>query len=368
MKVICRQDELMQGVSIVERAVSTRDIRPALMGIHLEAVPGELRLAGCDLEMRIEYVIPAETIHEGSLLVEGRYFSSIARRLPGGTVELEEDENTQLLHIRGGRADLALHLIVGEEFPQAPAGDYLTRLTLDQELLKTMIKQTAFATADADELRVFMRGILFEAQEGQLHLVATDSSRLAVRRAAVGDLPPIRALVPGRVLQELARILPFEGAEGVEIAMGSNQILMKVGAAAFYSRLFEASFPDYRMLLPKDLPTRVVVDRKTLEECIERVSLVVRKGPAVVDVALAKGVLQLACQSKDVGRGIDELPGSQEGPDIEVSFQARLIIDALRALDDHDEVSMSFSSGSGPMVLGVPGKDDYVYLLMPVRG
>ncbi len=366
MKAICRQDELMRGVSIVERAVSTRDIRPALMGIQLEAVPGELRLAGCDLEMRIEYVIPAETSREGKALVEGRYFSAIARRLPDGMVELEEDAG--LLHVRGGRADMSLHLIVGEEFPEPPAGDYLTRFTLDQELLKTMIKQTAFATADADELRVFMRGILFEAGDGHLHLVATDSSRLAVRRAAAADLPPLRALVPARVLQELARFLPFDGADALEIAVGSNQIAMQGGGAAFYSRLFEAAFPDYRMVLPKELPTKVVVDRKALEEAIDRVSLVVRKGPAVVDVALKGGVIQLLCHSKEVGRGFDELAARQEGPDIEISFQARLITEALKALDDHDEVSMAFTSETGPMVLSIPGKDDYLYLLMPVRG
>ncbi|MGI6558947.1 MAG: DNA polymerase III subunit beta [Limnochordia bacterium] len=368
MKVICRQDDLMRGVSIVERAVSTRDIRPALMGIQLEAMPGELRLAGCDLEMRIEYVIPAETSREGKALVEGRYFSAIARRLPDGMVELEQDDHAGVLHVRGGRADMTLHLIVGEEFPEPPAGDYLTGLTLDQELLKTMIKQTAFATADADELRAFMRGILFEVQDGQLHLVATDSSRLAVRRASAPDLPPLRVLVPARALQELARFLPFEGAEAVEIAVGDNQIAMKVGGAAFYSRLFEATFPDYRMLLPKDMPTKVVVGRKALEEAIDRVSLVVRKGPAVVDFALKSGVMELLCQSKDVGRGFDELAASQEGPDIEISFQARLITEALKALDDHDEVSMAFTSETGPMVLSIPGEDDYLYLLMPVRG
>ena len=169
-------------------------------------------------------------------------------------------------------------------------------------------------------------------------------------------------------MQELARFLPFEGAEAVEIAVGDNQIAMKVGGAAFYSRLFEATFPDYRMLLPKDMPTKVVVGRKALEEAIDRVSLVVRKGPAVVDFALKSGVMELLCQSKDVGRGFDELAASQEGPDIEISFQARLITEALKALDDHDEVSMAFTSETGPMVLSIPGEDDYLYLLMPVRG
>jgi DNA polymerase-3 subunit beta len=82
MKVICRQDDLMRGVSIVERAVSTRDIRPALMGIQLEAMPGELRLAGCDLEMRIEYVIPAETSREGKALVEGATFRPLPAVCP----------------------------------------------------------------------------------------------------------------------------------------------------------------------------------------------------------------------------------------------------------------------------------------------
>ena len=115
------------------------------------------------------------------------------------------------LHVRGGQADMTLHLIV-RGISRAAGRDYLTGLTLDQELLKTMIKPDGFSHADAIELRdAFMQGILFEVQDRQLHLVATDSGRLAVRRASAPDLPPLRVWVPARALRELARFLPFEG-------------------------------------------------------------------------------------------------------------------------------------------------------------
>ena len=120
-------------------------------------------------------------------------------------------------------------------------------------------------------------------------------------------------LVPARALQELARFLPFEGRRRSDRG-GDNQIAMKVGGAAFYSRLFEATFPDYRMLLPKDMPTKVVVGRKALEEAIDRVSLVVRKGPAVVDFASRAASWSFFVKAKTLAGDLMSLPRAKKGP------------------------------------------------------
>ncbi|MGI6036636.1 MAG: DNA polymerase III subunit beta [Limnochordia bacterium] len=368
MELRCEQNLLLKAVTAVERAVAQRDVKPILTGILLEARNGELYLAASDLEMRIEGTIPVETIQEGQAVVEGKYFAPIVRKLPGGDVFLRYDEGNNSVSLRAGRAHFSLPTIAGEAFPPAPVmeeGSF--SCSIAEELFKGMLRQTVFAAAPPDEIRPFLKGIYLAGREGELHMVATDSSRLAIRKKDALSLGEFKALVPARSMQELARLLPGEEEGELRVQLGSNQILFHVGGFKFYSRLIESEFPDYLRVIPQGEPTcKVICSRSQLEEAIDRVSLLVRSGPALIDFKIEEGVLGLSLRSSTAGAAWEELDVTQEGDGLQICLQARYLLEGLRVAEG-EEVTMAFYGDNGPMVFTPREGTDFTYLVMPVR-
>ena len=69
-----------------------------------------------------------------------------------------------------------------EDFPSLPKINENMIFSINQGILKNMIKGTSFAIAQ-DETRPILQGILFEIKDSKLNLVALDGYRLASRRS-----------------------------------------------------------------------------------------------------------------------------------------------------------------------------------------
>ena len=156
MKIVCSRQQLVEAVSNVQRAVSTKSSVPALEGILLRTSGGEVTLCGYDLELGMTTSIESSVEESGSVVLSARLFADIVRRLPGESVSLTIDEKN-ITTIKSGASEFSIVGIPADEYPDMPAISGDDSVTLPQHLLKGMIRQTIFAVAESDAKETLRR-------------------------------------------------------------------------------------------------------------------------------------------------------------------------------------------------------------------
>ena len=277
MRFTCDTNELNTALSIVSRALAVRSTKPILEGILFESCDEGLRLTCTDLALGIETLLPATFSEEGRAVLPGKLLCEIIRKLPGGPCDITVGERMQAT-IRCASIRTTINGFDPVEYPELPQVEGAS-FELPQNTLKDMVGRTLFAIAQ-DESRPILTGCLMEISQTEMRVVALDGYRLALRKEnVVGPAEPISAVVGGRVLGDIAKILA-DTEENVSLCFTRSHVRMNIGQTRVVARLLEGEFIRYRQILPEEWQTRVTVDRAELGSAIDRASLIAREGAA----------------------------------------------------------------------------------------
>lgn len=364
MKVICSKENLMESINIVQKAVSTKTMLPILEGILLEA-DEKLKMTGNDLEIGIECYVDADIKRKGSIVLNSRMFGDIVRRLPDTEVLMEVKENNAVI-IECENSLFEIRGIASEGFPALPSIQKENGIKISQKIIKDMVKQTIFAVS-ADENRPILTGSLFEYKSGKLSIVSIDGYRLALRTLTPDIAVEDRNLViPGKTLNEIAKIIQPVDDE-LSIYAAGNQILFDMGKCIMVSRLLEGEYLNYLGIIPKEHETRVTVNTKELLACFERASLVItndeRRYPVKLDIS---DDMMVITSHTEIGNAREELRLEMEGNKMEISFNPRYFIEALRVIDN-EAVNIYFTTSIGPCTIKPLQGDAFAYMILPIR-
>jgi len=368
MKVTCRPSVLGQALQVVSRAISSRTTLPILNNILIETTPEGLALSATNLEIGIRKLVPAEVAMEGSTTAPARLLTDFVGTLPDEELEMTLDGATQSLSLRCARFDTHIKCIEAEEFPPGPRPDEGDRLQVPLDELIKAVEQTQMA-ASTDEARPVLTGVLVQVQQGNLTLAATDGHRLAVRKlpASGGAEPEASLIVPARALAELSRVLKGEpGQVEVIISKARNQIFFKAGNSELTSRLIDGKYPNYSQVIPSKSSTKVRLSTSELTQTVRAVSLFARDSANVIRVKAQPGAVVLSATTNEVGDSRAEMPADVEGSEIQIAFNARYVLDALGVIGE-DQVELLFDGPLSPGLIRPPGKEHYLYVIMPVR-
>lgn len=364
MKIICSQENLLEGINIVQKAVSTKTTLPILEGILLEA-DEKLKMTGNDLEIGIECYVEADVRKKGSIVLNAKMFGDIIRRLPDSEVLMEVKENNSVV-IECENSLFEIKGITAEGFPALPSIEKQNGIQISQKIIKDMIKQTIFAVS-ADENRPILTGSLFEYKSGRLTIVSIDGYRLALRSITPDIAVEDRCFViPGKTLNEISKIIqPVD--DPLTIYAAGNQILFDIGNCIMVSRLLEGEYLNYLGIIPKEFETIVTINVKELLACFERASLIItneeRRYPVKLDI---NDDVLVITSNTDIGNAREEIRLEMEGKKIEISFNPRYFIEALRVIEN-ETVKIFFTSGIGPCTIKPVQDDSFAYMILPIR-
>src|SRR5690348_1840920 len=362
LRITCAKDDLVQGLSIVGRAVSTRTAIQILSGILIEARGEDLRLAATDMELSLRASVPARVEGDGSIVLPGRTLVDIARLLPGDDVTIEHSAAESVVHIASGSASYTLHTYNAEDFPRLPELTDTQTFEIDREALLETIGRVARA-ASRDEARPVLTGVLVQFAGEKLVMAATDSYRLAVKETTLdGAVPELEAIVPSRALTELARIAT--GGEAVEVGVHENQVLFAVDGAWLTTRRIDGQFPNYRQLLPEQFEHEMTMPRTEVLEVVRRASVMIQRATPL-QLRFADGELTVIARTHEVGESQESMPAPFSGETIEIGFNADFLRDGLESVDG-DDIRFKLISPLRPAVLQGDG-DEFTYLVMPIR-
>ncbi len=363
MKFSVNKNEINEAVSNIQRAVSTKTSIPALECILLSVSEGSLELCAYDLELGITTVIPARTEEPGKAAIPAKIFSDIVRKIPDETVTVKVDEKG-ITAIESGYSKFSIIATPAEEFPELPKLTDATGITLPSDVLKSMIRQTLFAVAESDAKPIH-QGSLFHIENGILDVVSVDGYRLAKRSEPTNFKEDLSFVVPGKTLGEILRLLK-DSDDPVEISAGRRHILFKIDSYTVISSLLEGEFLNYKAAIPPDSKTEVVVKTREIIESVERVSLLITdrlKSP--VRCQFGDNEIKLLCTTT-MGRASDQLSAEIKGDTVEIGFNNRYLLDALRNTEC-DEVKIQLGGPLSPMKILPKEGEGFLFLVLPVR-
>ncbi|MEB6288210.1 DNA polymerase III subunit beta [Mammaliicoccus sciuri] len=375
MKFTIQRDYFLNQLNDTLKAISPRTTLPILTGIKIDATDKGIILTGSDSEISIEITInqniDGEKIvdieEKGSVVLPGRFFVDIVKKLPGKTVNLSTNDQFKTL-ITSGHSEFNVSGLDPDQYPLLPQVSEDDAIKLPIKVLKNIIAQTNFAVSTS-ETRPVLTGVNWLIQNNELICTATDSHRLALRKLKLEDekIDDKNVIIPGKALSELNKIVS-DSEEDINIFFASNQVLFKVGHINFISRLLEGNYPDTTRLFPENYETKIILDNSEFYHAIDRASLLAREGGNnVIKLSTDVDKVELSSTSPEIGTVKEDVSTDNvEGESLKISFNSKYMMDALKAIDN-DEVQVEFFGTMRPFILKPKDDETVVQLILPIR-
>src|SRR5690554_199489 len=362
MKFKVEQKDLARHITIAQRGISTRSTLQILDGILIQANDNGLKLTATDLEISIETFIEASVEEKGKIVLNSRIFGDIVKKLPDDTISFHVKDNH--VHIKCQNAEFNIIGNSGEDYPDLPIIMEENQFTISKDLLKSAIRQTVFATTQ-DETRPSLTGVLLEISNKEISFVSLDGYRLALRKMPTQSDIDEKIIIPGRSLNELNKILE-DKEEDLTISISQGQAIFNLGDTIMYSKLLEGQFFNYKDIMRSDHKTKVVVNRRSLQNGLERASLLAKEEKAnLVKISVSNGDLIIKSNS-EMGDVYEEIRANQQGDDLNIAFNSRYILEGIKIMDN-EEIVMNFVGSLNPCIINGVDDDTYTYLVLPVR-
>lgn len=365
MKFTCEKALLVSAISVASRTVAPKSAIPSLEGLLVKAGV-KVMLTGYNLETGITVGVPADIAEPGECIMPARLFFDIIRKLPDDEVTVSVDESFRV-SIRGGISSFTITAMTAEDYPELPDVESEKGIPVPQRELREMISGTIFSASE-NMARPIHTGCLFEIADESVTVVAVDGYRLALRRY-IPEQPlerTVKFVAPAAALKEVEKILD-DTDEPAVIYLGTKHILFMIGDATLVCRILEGEFLDWRRVLPQNNPIKVAANVREVTDSIERVSLVIsEKIKSPVRCTFGHNTADFRTTST-IGEAHDMCSTAGDGKDLEIGFNSRYLLDALRAVPT-PEVSLELINGLSPIVLNpCDGSGKFSYMVLPVR-
>jgi DNA polymerase-3 subunit beta len=283
------------------------------------------------------------------------------------------NEKTQTLNVRCGSSNTDIRGIDAQEFPPMPAPDLKEGIELNVADLREMIHQVAFA-ASADDARPVLQGVYLTVENNLVNMAATDGFRISVRKTHLSQAvpAPLKAIIPARALNELARIA-VDGTEKIVMVIppGRGQVLFHLKDAELVSQLIEGNFPDYTAIIPRSFKTSTVVSTAALLKACKQAEIIARDGNNVIRLNFQPGEkqagsIEISAQSEETGSSEIMVEANVDGPSLLIAFNVRYLRDALDVIKNPNVV-IETNANNTPGLMRTVGDENFLHVIMPMH-
>ena len=357
------KSEFLQALNQVQGVVEKKNVMPVLANVLLEAEDGFLKISATDLEVASHVLTIADVKHNGKITVLARKLFDIVKESAGEEVSVRVVENDRVEIISLSNQCRIMGL-PANEFPKLPEpeGEFVKTGT---DVFLNCLDKVSFAMS-TDETRYHLNGIYLEKSGAETIFVATDGHRLALARCALNlpDLGETSIIIPRKGVVELRKVVAAQKA--FEISLGKRHIFVKTEKQTLFIRLIDGDFPNYNRVIPAECKNQVAIPRAPLIGALRRVSLLSDEYSKGVKLYFCQNALLVNTTNLEVGEAKEEISLNYSLDPLEVSFNARYLLDVLSALTD-ENILMSFSDKSSPCVINSLSDKSFVSVIMPMR-
>lgn len=363
MKIICDKNKLNEAIQTVSRAVATKSNLASIEGILFVAENGTLTLTGYDFEMGIKTTFECDVELEGDIVLSSQLLGNIVKKSTNDKITIECDDKMNC-KIKSGMTEYNIKGIDSTDYPDFPAPSSDNSINIENNLFCEMVDYVIYAVSQ-DEKRPAHTGVLVKLENRKLTMVALDGYRLAVCEREVDFEGNFSMIVPAKAMNEVRKIV---GEKDGKLTIFANRRYIIFNASEFIvlSRLLEGEFLDYKKAIPQNCSIKAIANTRDFINVIDRVSLIITerlKNP--VKVNINDDCISVKC-STEIGAVYDEFSADVEGGTLEIGFNNKYLLDALKA-SKKEELVFEFTGSLSPCVIKPKDSDDFTYLVLPVR-
>lgn len=365
MEFICTQENLDQGLSQVVPVTGRNTQLPILQNILLEVREGVLHLTGTDLEVGVHAIVGGKAADVGSCVVPARQLFEYVQQLPSeNPVELVQKGKSLVVSTPGFKA--SLRVAETEDFPLLPSVQGEGGVSLSAQALCQGVGDVLFAAA-RDESRPEIHSVFVAIENSELRLAATDSFRLAERILPLeGTRDKFAFLLPFPTAQEVVRL--FATQSMVQLLPQQALIQLRAEGVELSSRLIDATYPDYRQIIPQDSNTKITMEREELTRALKTLTVFLPRDSRRVKLAVSPKARKLELQvvGGEAGEGEVVLPIEGSGQAQELLLNIQYLLDGAQHIGGR-ECELSFQGPESPVVLRPTKGAGYIYVVMPIQ-
>lgn len=372
MKFIVSSGLLLKNLQSIGGILSTKNNMPILGDFLMEISGNTLKMTASDLETTMISEMELDMSEgDGMFAVPAKMLLDVLKTFADVPITFIVDEETQQISLSVGEGHYSIAGHNGDEYPKIPEFGGTDTVTLSSSTLLSAISTTLFATS-TEELRPSITGVLFDITPEEIIFVATDAHKL-VKYTKKGHMSDsvTSFIVPKKPLNQLKSIL-MEDETDILIEYNKTNVTFTFGHYKMYSRLINAPFPNYQMIIPKDNHNNMVIDKDLLEGTMRRISLFANKANNQVSFNIKNGEIVITGEDISLSnKAQDRLVCEYQGDEILIGFNSRIFLDLLNHIEAK-MIKVELSQPTRPAVI-LPIEDSeeesdekYIMLISPV--
>jgi len=328
--------------------------------VRLSVQFGQLRLEACNGEAWAEITVPTlKTPKEGQVCFNHRILLDLVSGIAADVVTITPEGVTV------GTVKVRLvPTASADDFPEAPTSSGGSRiLSIPAKDLRLALKSVNHAISK-DPYRVVLTGASLSVDNGRLHVVATDTHRLAVTEAAAAYSIRDHRLTLPRLAVRLLQVEADDAAVVDFYAVG-ERVLIRHGTLQIFTNLLSGTYPNWQKVVPEDVGTHFQSSRLGLIDVVRRTMLFARKNANRVRLKMDGNALLVSARSDELGEIEESMEVALTGDGIEVAVNGRYLLDALGRISA-DTVQIDFTVASRPVVIKGEGDPGTFEVIMPM--
>ncbi len=362
MKLICTQENLKHGLMIVSKIISSNNTLPILNNLLLKTEGGQLKISSTNLEIAINTTIRCKIEEEGGTTVLAKTINDLINNLPNKNLEINTEKNE--VAIKTEHQKYFIKTLPAEEFPFIPQTTPTPNITLKPEEVKEAVDKVVFSAA-TNQTQPEISGVLFSIKNNKTELAATDRYRLAEKRISTGGREKV-LIIPQKTAHELSRILSLQPEE-VEVGVNENQVFFTIGPTQIISRQLDGQYPPYKNIIPESFNTQIVVSRQKLQTALKTSALFsLESNTTKIHYSKDKQLIIVSSESQELGSGTVEILSQIEGESGELLINYKYLLDFLSQTTT-ETIRIKIVNNTSPIIFLEEGKEEYLYLVMPIK-
>jgi DNA polymerase III subunit beta len=367
--------DLIRALNFASSIIEKRNIKPVLGNVKLEASYNSLILTGTSADLSIKMSLSCNVKSSGSTTVNVITFSDIIRKLSDETVSIIYDTEKNQLNIKGHNFSSDLSTIPSDEFPNLDSVQKsLGTFKIPAKQFTRLLTNTEFSMS-TEETRYNLNGVYLSSDaKDVLNATAIDGHRLSAACEKLAGVEELALILPKKTVYELIKILKdntYADSE-LNVEYEKNKIFFSIDKIQLVSKLIDATFPDYKALIPKEFKNKLTIQSKLLSDTVDRVSTITHDKFRAIKVEIKKNKIEISGFGETKGSAFEIIENSEEeyfnyeGEDMSFGFNPKYLLDILKNLEN-DEVDLLLSASLDPIVVRPISHEDDRYVIMPMK-
>lgn len=365
MNILIEKKKFSEAVNTVSRFAEKKSgTLPALSSILIIANDEGVKIRATNLEIGIDLKLEGKVTSNGAVAIPAQILQQIANSLIGeGTIQLEHIGDTLILKSDTGKS--SIKTIPYEDFPLIPFPENpKNRIVIPGVLLKNLFTTIA-SCASSSTVRPELSSLYLSIEGGVLTAVATDSFRLAEKKVPlINKGTQGKFLIPAKNALEIAQALPDDD---IIISFDEHQCAFVSGRGMIVSRLTNATYPDYRQIIPKESIVEAIILRRDFETALKRTVIFSDSFQKLkISFDSKKNSFSFFARNTEIGESTETLPATISGSSLELSFNYKYLA-AVLPLTNTESISLLASGVGRPLIIKGVGDTSLLYLVSPMN-